>query len=118
MVEAVGLQVFRQIGIDQPDLAAFFSGVRFSDVSLAFAQRLDLGAGQNQPRFECIDDLVVETSLAVFRHIASPRLCAAFCHCRIFLVQETCVAQGRINGIAGRLLDRDKRQALGFAHVA
>ena len=45
-------QIFRQIGIDQPDLAAFDGGVALLDVGVAFAQRLHLGAGQSQA---CLD---------------------------------------------------------------
>ena len=35
VIEAVGLQIFRDMGIDQPDFTAFFCRVGFGDVGLA-----------------------------------------------------------------------------------
>jgi len=46
VVEAVGLEIFRNVGIDQPDLAVLGIGIGFRDRGLAIADRLDLGAGQ------------------------------------------------------------------------
>src|SRR5215475_10701512 len=40
MVKAAGLQVFGNVGVDQPDLAAARVGVRFPDARLALPQRL------------------------------------------------------------------------------
>src|ERR1700679_3341314 len=68
MVEAVGLQIFRDIGVDQPDLAVLGIGVGFRDRGLAAAQRLDLGARQRNPGLDRIIDGIVETGLAVFRN--------------------------------------------------
>ena len=81
VIEAVCLQIFRQIGIDQPHLAALIRGVGFGDIGLALAQRLDLGAGQNQTGLVGIDDLVVEAGLAVFRdNLLDHALAALGCH--------------------------------------
>src|SRR5205807_2388258 len=41
-----GLLIFRDIGVDQPDLAAPRIRIGFRDIGPAIAQRLDLGAGQ------------------------------------------------------------------------
>ena len=68
VVEAVGLQVFRNIGVDQPYLAVLGIGIGFRDRGLAVAQRLDLGAGQRNPGLNRIVDRIVETGLAVFRN--------------------------------------------------
>ncbi|QTK79100.1 hypothetical protein AT6N2_C1334 [Agrobacterium tumefaciens] len=68
MVEAVGLQIFRQMGIDEPDFIALVRGIGFGNIRLAFAQRLDLGAGQHQSCLIGVDDFVVEPGLAVFRN--------------------------------------------------
>ena len=68
MVEAVGLQIFRQIGIDQPDLAALDRGVTVLDIGLALAQRLDLGAGQHKAGLHGIEHLIGKPRLAVFRN--------------------------------------------------
>ncbi|MNV04344.1 hypothetical protein D3C71_946360 [compost metagenome] len=78
MVEAVGLQIFRQVGIDEPDFIALVRRVGFGDIRLAFAQRLDLGAGQHEPCLVGINDLVVETGLAVFRNDLVHHALAAF----------------------------------------
>jgi hypothetical protein len=68
MVEAVGLQIFRDIGVDQPDLAVLGIGIGFRDCGLAVAQRLDLGARQRNPGFDGVVDGIIETGLAVFRN--------------------------------------------------
>src|SRR5262249_41533483 len=65
MVEAAALQVFRDIGVDQPDLAAARIGVGFRDRRLAPAQRLNLRAGEREAGLEGLPDLVVEPRLAI-----------------------------------------------------
>ena len=65
VVEAAALQVFRDVGVDQPELAAAGVGVGLRDRRLAAAQRLDLGAGQRDAGLEGLADLVVETRPAV-----------------------------------------------------
>ena len=67
MIEAAGLQVFGDVGIDQPDLAAARVGIGLGDRRLAGAQRLDLAAGQRDAGLELLADLVVEARLAVLR---------------------------------------------------
>src|SRR5436190_5200918 len=65
MVEAAPLQVFRNRGIDQPDLPAARIRVGFGDGRLALPQRFDLGAGERDPGLEDLADLVVEARLAI-----------------------------------------------------
>jgi hypothetical protein len=49
MIETIGLQIFRNIGVDQPDLAAARIRIGFGDRGLALPERFDLGAGQRKP---------------------------------------------------------------------
>src|SRR5262245_49499616 len=65
MVEAASLQVFRDIGVDEPDLAAPRIGIGFRDGRLAAAQRFNLGAGEREPGLERLADLIVEARLAI-----------------------------------------------------
>src|SRR5262244_3226472 len=65
VVEAAALQVFRDIGVDQPDLAATRIGIGFRDGRLAAAQRFDLRAGKREPGLEGLADLVIEARLAI-----------------------------------------------------
>src|SRR5258708_4813842 len=66
MVEAISLQIFRNISVDQPDLAVLGIGIGFRDGGLAVADRLDLGAGQRDARFHRVLDRIIEPGLAVF----------------------------------------------------
>ena len=65
VVEAAGLQIFRDVGVDQPDLAAARVGIGFGDRRLARAQRFHLGAGERDAGLERLADLVVEARLAI-----------------------------------------------------
>src|SRR5262245_13250789 len=65
MVEGAALQVFRDIGVDEPDLAAARIGIGFCDGRLAAAQRFNLRAGEREPGLEGLADLVVEARLAI-----------------------------------------------------
>src|SRR5581483_7277359 len=65
MIEAARLQVFGNVGIDQPDFATARVGVGLADRGLAVAQRLHLGAGQHNAGLEGFTDLVIETRPAV-----------------------------------------------------
>src|SRR6516225_4747548 len=65
VVEAAALQVFRDVGVDQPDLAVTRIGIGFRDGRLAAAQRFDLCAGEREPDLEGLADLVVEARLAI-----------------------------------------------------
>src|SRR4051794_26732333 len=67
VIEAVGLQIFRDVGVDQPDLAALGIGVGFRDRGLAVADRLDLGAGQRDAGLDRVVDRIVEPRLAILR---------------------------------------------------
>src|SRR5437763_3263068 len=66
MVEAAGLPIFGDVGIDQPDLAAARIRVRFRDRRLAAAQRFHLAAGERDAGLELLADRVVEARLAIF----------------------------------------------------
>src|SRR5712671_2400917 len=84
MVEASTLPVFRNIGIDEPDLPIASVRVGFSDRGLAQAQRLDLGAGQRDAGLEDLANFIIEARLAIvgddfdvavrFGRHASPRI--------------------------------------------
>ena len=65
MVKATGLQVFGNVGVDQPDLASARVGVGFPDARLPLTQRLDLAAGERNAGLEHLADLIVEARLAV-----------------------------------------------------
>src|SRR5215470_17720255 len=65
VVEAAGLQIFRHVGVDQPDLAAARVGVGHGDRRLARAQRLHLAAGQRNAGLEHLADMIVEARLAI-----------------------------------------------------
>src|SRR5262249_28565796 len=67
VIEAAGLQVFRNVCVDEPDLTAARIAVGFRDRSLAAAQRFPLGAGERDSGLEGLADLVVEPRLAVLR---------------------------------------------------
>src|SRR5579863_9065947 len=65
MVEAVGLQILRNIGVDQPDLAAAGVGIGFADRCLALTQRLYLRPGERDAGLHRVVDKIVEACLAV-----------------------------------------------------
>ena len=52
MVVAVALLERRDVGADQPGLVALDPGVGIGELDLAGADRLDLGAGQDDPGLE------------------------------------------------------------------
>src|SRR5581483_7256600 len=52
VIEAVRLQIFRDVGVDQPDLAVAAVGIGLGNRALALAQRLHLGAGQDEAGLE------------------------------------------------------------------
>src|ERR1700728_541110 len=63
VIGAVGLQVCRVVGVDQPELAAAGVGVGLRDRRLALAQRLHLGAGQRDAGLHGLVDEVIEARL-------------------------------------------------------
>jgi len=65
VIETVGLQVFRDVGVDQPDFATPRIGVGFGDGCLALAQRLDLRAGERQAGLEGFVNKIIEPRLAI-----------------------------------------------------
>src|ERR1051325_456037 len=65
MVEATGLLVFGDVGVDQPQFTVTRRRVGLSDAGLAGAQRLDLAAGERHARLEGLVDRVIEPRLAV-----------------------------------------------------
>src|SRR5208337_4021632 len=64
-IHAVGLEVFGNVTPEQPDLAVIDLGVRVFQVGLTVAQALDLGAGQNQPCFDLLEQLVLVPGLVI-----------------------------------------------------
>ena len=75
MVEAVGLQVFGDVGVEEEHLLARRAGIGLADGRLALAQRLHLRAGERDAGLVGLDDLVVEPRLAVVGDDAMPALC-------------------------------------------
>src|SRR6516164_745080 len=65
MIEAAALQIFGDIGIDQPDLATSGIGIGLGDGRLALPQRLYFGSSQRDPGLECFADGVIEPRLAI-----------------------------------------------------
>ena len=68
VVEAVGLKVFRQIGIIEPDLTVFLRRVGVLNVGLAAAQGFHFRAAQLDADFQNVLDLIVEPRLPVVRN--------------------------------------------------
>src|SRR5262245_8297034 len=102
MIETAALQVFRDVGVDEPEFARAAVGVGLRDRRLALAQRLDLGAGQSNASLESLADLIVEASPAIVgddlelairfrRHISldSPHLLCALIASRISVRSST-----------------------------
>jgi hypothetical protein len=65
VVEASTLQVFGDVGVDEPDFAAAGVGIGLCDRGLPLAQRFHFGAGQCDAGFEGLANLVVEARPAV-----------------------------------------------------
>src|SRR5262245_23956334 len=68
VVEAARLQIFRNIGVIEPQVSFARSRVRLADARLALPQRLHLCAGERQPGLDHVTDLIVEAGLAVVGH--------------------------------------------------
>src|SRR5262249_37278894 len=77
MIEPPALEIFGDVGIDEPDLASAGIGIGFGDGCLALAQRFYLGSGKRNTGLERLVDLVVETGLAIVRDHA--RIALPFC---------------------------------------
>src|ERR1700730_11222489 len=71
MIETAALEIFRDVGIDEPDLPAAGIGIRFCDRRLALAQRFHFGPGECDTGLESLADLVIETRLAIVGDDAS-----------------------------------------------
>jgi hypothetical protein len=65
VIEAPALQIFGDIRIHEPKLAAAGVRVRLRDRRPALPQRLDLGAGEGDPGLEHLADLVIEPRSAI-----------------------------------------------------
>src|ERR1044071_8373512 len=74
VIEAVARGVDRDVGVDQPGLAALFRHVGFGDRAAPAAQRLHLGAGQSEPGLEDLLDEVIVPRLAVLGHYRAVQL--------------------------------------------
>src|SRR5471032_3412444 len=68
VVVAVARRIKRNVGVDQPRLAALLGDIRLGDRAAAAAQRLHLCARQLQARLEGLFDEVVEPRFAVLGH--------------------------------------------------
>src|SRR5262245_24136318 len=81
VVEAAGLQIFRNIGIDEPDLATARIGISLRDGGLALPQRFHLRPSERDAGLERLADLVVESGLAIVGDDASfvVRFCGHSC---------------------------------------
>jgi hypothetical protein len=64
MIETVSLKIFRNVRVDQPDLAAARVGIGFRNRRLAETQRFDFGAGQRDAGLKGLVDEIIETRLA------------------------------------------------------
>ena len=73
MVEMGRGLVFRDVGVDEIELAARLVGIGLGDASAALAQYLDLGAMQDETGFEGVLDQVIVTGAAVLRGITVGR---------------------------------------------
>src|SRR5579884_1708643 len=58
VIEAMAHRVFRDIAVDQPDLAIVDLGIRLFQARLARAQALDLGPGEDQATLQSVKNLV------------------------------------------------------------
>ena len=67
VVEDVRLRVGLDVHAYEPQLAGARAGVRLGDAHVAVAQRLHLGAEQADAGLELLEDLVLETRLAIGR---------------------------------------------------
>ncbi len=65
MVEAVSLQVFGQVGVDQPEFAVLGIGIGLSDRALAAADRFHFRSGQRNAGLKIFEDFVVEAGLTI-----------------------------------------------------
>src|SRR5215213_4060175 len=115
VIEPVARGVDRDVGIDQPGLAALFRHVGFSDRAAAAAQRFHLGAGQCEPGLEGLLDEVVVPRLAVLGHYRAVQL-RFLCQCELLLVDQARMDHGVAHLLLGGVGAFDQRQAqLGAA---
>src|SRR5262245_47012783 len=77
MIEAAGLQVFGDVGIDEPDLAAAGVRIGLRNRRLALPQRLYLRTGERDAGFKGLVDLIVESRLAIVGD--DPNVAVRFC---------------------------------------
>src|SRR5690625_1143455 len=80
MAEAIGSGIFRDMGIEEIELATGLACVGLSEGSSAIAQRLDLGALQQKPGLQPLFNKVIVCrpavpgdDLAPLRHGSGPR---------------------------------------------
>ena len=65
VVHPIGLDVLGDVAAHEPDLAAVEVGVSIFQVRLAVAQALDLGAGQDDPRLDLLQEVKLVPRAAV-----------------------------------------------------
>src|SRR6185312_10313311 len=67
VVEAVGRFVYRDMGIEQPQLALHLAGIGFRDAGMAAAQALHLAAQQHDAGLQRLVDEVIVAGAAILR---------------------------------------------------
>ena len=73
MVEMGRGLVFRDVGVDEVELAARFVGIGLGDAGATLAQYLDLGAVQDETGLEGVLDQVIVAGAAVLRGVTVGR---------------------------------------------
>ncbi len=80
VIEAVGLAVLRNVGIQEKELALFHRGIGFGQIGAAFAQGFYLGSLQGQSGFKSLKNFILIPGAAVVGHHLDPGLLACrFC---------------------------------------
>ena len=69
MILAVAVGVFVDMGVVEPDFLFFDPGEGVTDLAPAGAQRFDLGAAQDNPRFKSFEDMKIPPRLRVGQDI-------------------------------------------------
>src|SRR5919201_4005397 len=92
-----GLRVRGDVCADEPELAVARLGVGATQAGLPLAERLDLAAGEDETRFDALEQVVLVPRAAVVRDQLLPRLLRHRADCRLrqfrhSLVSHVCAA--------------------------
>src|SRR3954462_10302497 len=99
VIEVARLFIRRYVQIEQKDFSVFYDRVGIGDVGLPVTQRLDLAAGQNNPRLPGVEDVVVVSGAFVPRHRLLLILVVFLCHLTSWSSETQLRALQRYNGI-------------------